>query len=124
MVDVGLMYYFAGYVDGEGCFRWNGSTVSASITNTYPAVLQGFQRIWGGSIRSRTKTCEHHKQSYEWEITGQNAAEYARDIGPFLREKRRQANIVAILMWHPKGSLFRDEAIHQLREWKKVEYYL
>lgn len=116
------MYYLAGYVDGEGCFRWNGSTVCAGVTNTYPWVLQVFREMWGGRIRNKQKAKRHHKQAYEWEVSGADAARFAKDIAPFLREKRRQADIVRDLMGFPKGSDQRSEGVSLLAELKRVEY--
>lgn len=116
------MYYLAGYADGEGCFRWNGSTVAACVTNTYRGILREYQDLWGGSIREKQKMETHHKQAYEWEVTGSNAALYATEIGPFLREKRKQAALVERLMSYPLGSDTRNECIHQLKQLKRREH--
>lgn len=123
-VPTSLLYYLAGYADGEGCFRYNGTT-AVSVINSYPWALQQFQRIWGGSIRKKPNTDPaKHKDVYEWEVTGANARRVAKELEPFLREKRRQAQLVVRIMQYPKKSAERMEMARQLKELKKYEYLL
>lgn len=119
-----LMYYLAGFADGEGCFRYDGRTTRAGVTNAYPWVLQMFQKMWGGSIRRRSPRSPNHKPVYNWEVSGELARAYSKDISPFLREKRRQADLVIRIMDQPSGSPERVEMIRQLKELKHVEYVL
>ena len=120
-VTVEMMYYLAGFIDGEGCFRYNGTT-NASVINSYPWPLHILKDLFGGSIRAKPKSKEEHKRVYEWEVSGDNARYYAAKVRPFLREKWRQADLVTRIMDEPKGSPARDELDRQLRELKHFEY--
>lgn len=115
-------YYLAAFADGEGCFRWGG-TARASVTNSYPWSLLAFQHFFGGKIRTLTRIPDM-KAVYEWEVSGAEARAYGKAISPFLREKRRQADLMVMAGTFPKGSPERDQCLKTLKELKHYEYPL
>jgi len=115
------MYYLAGFIDGEGCFRYSGCA-RASVTNSYPWVLEILQSLFGGTIRKKKRYSEKHKQVYEWEISGANAENYAYTVEPYLREKRRQAQLLYRVSDFPPHSAERAEIISAITALKHYEY--
>lgn len=92
-----------------------------SITNTFPDVLEEFRFYWGGKIRKK-KTQEHHRDAYEWEVSGRDASECAKDLLPYLREKHLQAALVANLMDIPKTCQQREASVALLKSLKRIQY--
>ena len=98
--------YFAGLIDGEGSL----GIVIGSKTNSKVyrkvvcrvqmvdglGVLEEGQKIWGGWIykRERSKKNVKWQDSYDWSLQNGNVDKFLKDILPYLRIKKRQAEIV------------------------------
>lgn len=94
--------YLAGIIDGEGCIgaaelrdkrpgRGVGVmfTVFVSMCDREPADLCA--EIYGGHIRERKPLKAHWKLVYTWQAYGEIGARLLRDVLPYLRIKRGQA---------------------------------
>jgi hypothetical protein len=114
------LVYAAGYLDAEGCFRYN-NTATISISNTYPYTLMFMRRMFGGSIRTKTNK-PNARTAYDWSIFGDNARTCAELTIPFLREKRPQAEIMLDLGSYPKKSVRRNQLKKLLSKKKKIDY--
>lgn len=95
--------YTAGLIDGEGCFtilmsqtphghRYFTAVVQISSTDIH--VLNCMKHSWGGSVGSNGKKRKRSKMTYKWRMTGENVAEFIREVGPYLIIKREVARTV------------------------------
>lgn len=111
------LHYLAGFLDGEGCFTYyNGPVIECG--NTYLPVLEQMQQLFGGSV-SLQRDDAGYKALHRWRITGAKAAAVARQLLPYLKEKREQAAVLTRMMRYPKGSAMRDRLIQRLKEMKR-----
>jgi len=104
MDDVTLAYA-AGFLDGEGTitanYRVSPKTATPAlhyrvmVFNTNREILEWFRDTFGGrtSLYGSPRH-EHHKQVYSWWVSSQEAASVLRLLLPYLRIKRRQAELV------------------------------
>lgn len=97
--------YIAGLFDGEGCvhlsstswkdcpcFRTPTSYLRLSITNTNKEIVQWLIATVDGKMHEvkRTGKC---KTCYVWTINGLNSVDFVKQIYPYLKIKRLQAEI-------------------------------
>ena len=90
--------YFAGLMDGEGCFNINfnkkRNTYQARITmsNTNYTLVLWCQKHIGGGVYRRIKYAPHHKEKWEWMSWGDKdmLLKLLQDTLPFLIGKREQ----------------------------------
>jgi hypothetical protein len=113
--------YLAGYIDGEGCFRWNGGPY-IEISNTYPHTLFEVRRTFGGGVRKRASSKGMHRTTWVWWICGQAARDTAEMCLPFLMEKRRQAEILLEAGRFPARSARREVLLEELVAIKRIDY--
>lgn len=94
--------YLAGFFDGEGTIlitrRYDGNRgcryyLSVRIANTCLEILNDCQSVWGGYIYKVKRAENHHKQAYCWYINVAKAEIFLRDMLPYLRVKREEAEI-------------------------------
>ena len=87
--------YAAGYLDGEGCFKFTNGTPEVCVENTYVHTLEWFSEMFGGACRAKTKP-ENPKwrQAFAWHATGDNARNCIKAVLPYLQEKLPQAKIL------------------------------
>jgi hypothetical protein len=114
------LVYAAGYLDAEGCFRFNRSA-TVSVTNTYPYTLMFLQGLFGGTIRTKT-TGPSQRTAYEWYATGENARNCLQLVLPYLREKKPQADILAEIPLYPRKSVRRQKLELLLKSKKRIDY--
>lgn len=94
MIDEDILYYTAGFLDGEGCFsvgkNWK---VKVSCANTNRPIIEWLKNNFGGSVckngtRLRRK---NHRRIYSWSLVSRQAADFCRMVVPYLKEKTEQA---------------------------------
>lgn len=94
--DETLNAYAAGYFDGEGSVAVykNGTGRSfnnlLTITNTDRVPLDRLCARFGGTVRQRTWSTTNRRSSFQWDITGAAAEEFARAILPYALTKAEQ----------------------------------
>lgn len=105
--------YYAGFVDGEGCIRFNNNGTKAgrsaptpqiTVGNTRREVLEDLMADFGGSIRVLHVGDHRHKPAWVWSIHSSAAASFLRQIYPYLRLKRPQAELIFEWEGHRPGS--------------------
>lgn len=96
-----ILAYTAGFLDGEGCIRINkrlpknnrsmSYNLFVSITQKDGEIMDWLQGNFGGTILLNNK----RKKSwiYEWRITEVKAFNFLKEILPFLKYKKKQAEI-------------------------------
>lgn len=119
--------YFAGFLDGEGCFRWacsrpghNGGTPRICISNTYRPILDLYQQRFGGTVILKQKATKKWRTCFEWYCTGDSARACIRATLPYLLEKQEQARLV--LQASEVHSLWRGDFIQRIKDLKKLDY--
>lgn len=96
--------YIAGFFDGEGCvqlckYRHPKTRGHLSyylrvvIANTEKEVLEQIQQEFGGKVKQRKRVKPHHKDNFYLEISTQQARAFLESVLPYLRIKRRQAEL-------------------------------
>ena len=117
--DVWLAY-IAGYIDGDGCFRWNQSSPEVSVTNCFPYTLHQLAASFGGSVR-----CYDNKKKgrtyFQWRVYGEGAINLVKLLKPYLWEKLPQAELVLAIRAERPGPR-RKALIKQLSSMKQIDY--
>ena len=115
--------YAAGYLDGEGCFKFHHGTPVVSITSTYVHTLLWFKKMFGGSTRAKKKQDNpNFRQAHYWEISGDNARSCIKNVLPYLQEKTTQAKILLEISSYPPRSHRRTQLEQELRDLKRINY--
>jgi len=86
--------YYAGFLDGEGCFTVAGGSPRVYVSNTHLPSLENLKRMYGGTVRQRDVAKGHSRECFEWYAYGQTAVDIAKILLPSLREKQAQAAIL------------------------------
>ena len=116
--------YVAGYMDGEGCFRANKGNIEVQIKNTYPHVLRFIEDLFGGrvvQVRRKPRACDH-RSVFGFSIYGDDARNMVRQLLPYLKEKKNQAELVLELINYPPRSSKKESLIRRLKELKRIDY--
>ena len=114
--------YLAGYLDGEGCFRWH-SGPQIEIENTFPTTLDEVRRTFGGGVKKvRRAKVKNHRTAWKWYVRGDNALDTVEMVMPFLIEKRRQAELLLMIGDYPLGSSQREMMMTELKSLKRIDY--
>lgn len=97
------VHYVAGLFDGEGWFqidrskRPNGRKLAyqlhARIALRQRHLLEELQAMFGGSIRMASEATDRRAAYFSWDVCGEEAAEFAKQVGPHLRLKKEQSII-------------------------------
>lgn len=93
--------YIAGLFDADGSImiassrrKWASPyRVSLALTNRDLRLLTDLKTIYGGSINSIKPAKPWHSACYHWFIGSKKAVNVLREIYPFLRIKRAQADL-------------------------------
>ena len=84
--------YFAGFLDGEGCFCVT-SSVTVKCAHTHYATLERLSEIWGGNIAEHNSPT-HKKQAWVWSVHADRAVQILKDLIPYLHEKKHRASLL------------------------------
>lgn len=113
--------YAAGYIDGEGCFRWAG-TPRVSVKTTYPHVLEWLKHTFGGVVNQATNGDGVSRSAFEWNVYGKKATAVCALLLPYLKEKREQASILMQIAEFPPNSEARRRRVESLSKLKRIDY--
>jgi len=117
--------YFAGFFDGEGCVGVTNRIpphsalfIRTQVVNTNLEVLEQMKRAFGGSIQIR-KAKLNWQQMYTWQCTTQVAYHFLKQILPYLRLKRKQAEL-AIEFQEDRGYRGQRRSPEQLQRGQQI----
>lgn len=121
MVNHGLtptdLAYYAGFIDGEGCFGIYRSSPRFSMTNTHLPILEELQAWFGGTIRDDMRD---GKPAWQWTLyTNQGLPAFLDQILPYLREKWQQAMCAKECLELPKGHPRKLDLMREIRDLKR-----
>lgn len=95
--------YAAGFLDGEGCIRIskrlprNGKSISYNllvmITQKDGEIMDWLYGNFGGTVYLKNKLRNGDNWIYEWRVSEVKAYNFLKEILPFLRYKKRQAEL-------------------------------
>ncbi len=97
--------YIAGFLDGEGsiCLQSNHTNdlnrstsyhLRVTITNTFPGIIDWLAFTVGyGNVHARKIYPGANKQGWDWSINGRRAINLLKQLYPFLKVKRLQAEV-------------------------------
>ena len=104
--DVARNAYFAALLDGEGSIFITNNT---NALGKYKKICVAFamradkaqplpvgQRTWGGSLNKRLPRKGNAKEVLDWRLWTKSAEKFLRDVVPYLRIKKEQAEIVLL----------------------------
>jgi len=125
-IDPIILAYVAGYFDGEGCVSAyivkKGSLISSlSMSNCYPGILNQLRGFWGGGVYT-PKRRKGFRTEHQWRVTGENSRQMARDILPYLVEKRRQVQLFLYLYETKPRSAARQLLVDEIKALKHINY--
>lgn len=138
--DVATLAYIAGLFDGEGCIwiksqrspkGWLCHHAGVEIVNTAESVLHWIvQQVGGGSVHELRRYNANAKRCYTVRWYGKNAEALMGALLPYLRIKRREAEIflafreqgrrVSGRHLSPSVVAFRQECAEELRRAKTL----
>ena len=102
--------YLAGMFDGEGCIsvtyykKRRSYCLSVSAANIKPAVLLDLQHIFGGSLSYCVSKQKNRRNSWRWQISGENSGNFLTAIYPYLILKKEEARLALEFRTHLRGS--------------------
>lgn len=84
--------WVAGLIDGDGCITMNKQTNGSYrkpmvvVDNCDEEILDSLVEIAGGSLVTKKKYQDHHRQAYSWRLYGaDNVIGFLREILPYMR---------------------------------------
>lgn len=102
--------YLAGVLDSDGSFSiaidtWRQRHLGrnpayqeiVAIGQCDPQAIQLAKELFGGSVRAEKARAENRRPMFYWQATNKIAVECVRALLPYLRIKRRQAELILAL---------------------------
>ena len=89
--------YWAGYLDGEGCFRLiGGGSPRIEVTSCHKRTLELLRDTFGGAVATakRPSAPFHHKPAWRWQIGGVWALEVMNAVCKHSVEKAEQIELI------------------------------
>lgn len=99
-----IKYYIAGLIDGEGTITLSKThstkqfrTPIVSCSSTTIEFLELLKSSYGGYISKHKTYQDHHKQSWSWKVSYQNAINICNDMKTLLLDpsKRYRAEMIS-----------------------------
>ena len=115
-ISVRWLCYLAGFVDGEGCIRWN----RLKIGNTYPLTLFIAREFFGGQVYREKQ--RNGRTMFSWCVYGDEAQAALTALAPFLIEKQLQALLVLKVGSYPRKSEQRKLLTRYITELKNIDH--
>ena len=113
--------YLAGFIDGDGCItfkipqRKSQLFPQLSAGGTYEPILRDIKEQFGGSVSSYKAHDPKNKDAWTWIVSSRKAYDMIYQLYPFLRIKRKQAELV--MLWEkfrPGRGCPWDESIREV----------
>lgn len=122
MDDLLFVAWAAGFFDGEGCvYAGHDKTPQGYhvwrfyivVSQTDPRPLEALASRWGGTVKFKRRSQDHHKDQWSWTLRGQLAAVFIAEILPLLRVKSEvaRAALPVLFRTHRHGVRFKPHEI-------------
>lgn len=118
--------YTAGLFDGEGTVTLSKITASSkfripvvSISSTTKELIDFLKSNYGGSVSNHKTYKSHHKASWSWKLSYNNAIDFLERMIPYIKEpeKLRRASLIVNQykkLTSPNGRYSPEEEIAKL----------
>jgi len=80
--------WLAGLIEGEGSFIIKKTGVSITCQMTDEDVIKNIKSVFGGAVYFNKKRKEHWKDSWKWQINGEDAYNLAEQLKPHMFGRR------------------------------------
>lgn len=121
--------YIAALIDGEGsvCLTQNAPnqhrSPAVTISSTTQELLLYMQEIAGGTIVSKKKYKEHHKDAWQWALRGDRAIELLIQVYDYLLvpEKHYKAKLIVkeYKLVTPRNGKYSEEKLKAKLDFEK-----
>ena len=109
-----------GLIDGEGYIGVHHNSLRLDVQSTSRITIEALYQLFKGHCsveRRRTKT---GRPVFRWAVHGKNARSVLTILGPYLIEKKRQAEISVSYYKFPPHSAMRASIERRLKVLKRV----
>jgi hypothetical protein len=97
-------------------------TAVVSVSTTYPHILHWIKGLFHGTVSMKHQMRGNSRAAYSWRVYGLNAERLCTMILPYLKEKKRQAELVLQARSSPSNSESRKLAMDELKKMKRINY--
>lgn len=128
MLKVDEVSYIAGFFDGEGSVGLYATTktqrynlrvcINQVQSRESVELFELLKEHFGGSLAFPKLQKPHHQQAISWSVYGDSAASFLDSILPFLRMKKRAANLV--VQWQRNYGSSKSHPHDQERQQEKL----
>lgn len=101
-------------------FRERAATVC--VSTTYPHILHWIKSLFHGTVSLKHPMDDKRRAAYSWRVHGSNASRLCKMILPYLKEKKRQAELVLQAREASSSSELRKAAEEELKKLKRINY--
>jgi hypothetical protein len=108
-MEINKIYWLAGILDGEGCFRFNG-TPHIQLLMTDLDIVERVRSITGtiSQIYSRDRS-DNLKRQYHLHINGKKAIEWMMTLYPIMSVRRKEKIREVISQWKDMRNRISDD---------------
>lgn len=100
MINMKDVFWLAGLLEGEGCFKSSGNGVSIILGMTCRDVVERAARLLGANIqRPRQSTPPGHKDMVYCQVNANAAAGWMMTLYPLMGRRRKEAIEKALTKW-------------------------
>lgn len=87
--------YLAGIIDGEGWITIDrcNNEIRVGVAMVDTSAVELLQQTFGGKLRLCSVVKSTHRRTTEWEVSVRKAKDVLTQVLPYLRIKRRQAEV-------------------------------
>ena len=97
------IFWTAGFLEGEGCFRYSsqgtGGTITVSASQVQKEPLERLIALYGGSIYTKREAGLNWQKCSQWTLTGPKAAGLMMTIFSILSPRRKGQVIESLTEW-------------------------
>ncbi len=105
-MDIKELYWAAGFIEGEGCFRKSSlrQSTAVSVAQVQREPLERVQRLFGGNINGKDAAKYNPRASYcyTWAVGGVAAVGIAMTLYPLMSTKRKRQIRETLTYWRSR----------------------
>lgn len=101
----GDLMWAAGFLEGEGSFRYNTSSPSLAAAQAQLQPLERLKSLFGGLIHPMKRYKPNHKPAWLWHLGGTDAAALMMTLFVEMSPRRREQITKALAPWRARRTL-------------------
>ena|SRR5712692_241971 len=105
MISISAIHWIAGFLEGEGCFRWQangrgrGGRVHVSASQVQREPLERLARYLGGNVLIQRPGCAKWQTCYAWNLGRAQAVGLMMTIYRLMSPRRREQILSTLTAW-------------------------